>query len=97
MDATQNRRAWMGLLARARPELLAALTPDDAPEVALQREPEVDAVMVRGRAGAAGAPFNLGETTDTRCTLRIAGGVIGCAHVQGRDKARTRRAALTAR
>lgn len=91
---TTARRDWMGLLARARPERLAALMPPDAPSVTLLRPPEVGAVMVRGRAGATGAPFNLGEMTVTRCALRLAGGETGHAHVQGRDKAHARRAAL---
>ncbi|PTW50948.1 phosphonate C-P lyase system protein PhnG [Rhodovulum kholense] len=51
--------------------------------------------MVRGRMGGTGAPFNLGEVTVTRCALRLQeGGVVGHAWVQGRDKAKARRAAL---
>jgi alpha-D-ribose 1-methylphosphonate 5-triphosphate synthase subunit PhnG len=36
------------------------------------RPPEIGTVMVRGRAGATGAPFNLGEMTVTRATVRLA-------------------------
>ena len=50
--------------------------------------------MVRGRAGSAGAPFNLGEMTVTRCTLRLGSGAVGHGHVQGRDKDAARIAAL---
>ena len=50
--------------------------------------------MVRGRAGSVGAPFNLGEMTVTRCTLRLDSGTIGHGHVQGRDKNAARIAAL---
>jgi alpha-D-ribose 1-methylphosphonate 5-triphosphate synthase subunit PhnG len=50
--------------------------------------------MVRGRIGATGAPFNLGEMTVTRCTVRLATGEVGHAHVQGRDKAHATRAAV---
>ncbi len=50
--------------------------------------------MLRGRIGATGAPFNLGEMTVTRCVLRLPGGKVGHAHVQGRDKAHARRVAL---
>ena len=41
--------------------------------------------MMRGRAGGGGAPFNLGEMTVTRCTVRTAGGQVGHAYVAGRD------------
>ncbi len=41
--------------------------------------------MVRGRAGGNGAPFNLGEMTVTRCTVRNGRGQIGHAYIAGRD------------
>jgi phosphonate C-P lyase system protein PhnG len=50
------------------------------------RPPEIGTVMVRGRAGATGAAFNLGEMTVTRASVRLAGGAVGHGHVQGRDK-----------
>ncbi|OIQ76946.1 alpha-D-ribose 1-methylphosphonate 5-triphosphate synthase subunit PhnG [mine drainage metagenome] len=93
MGEDLNRRGWMGLLAKARPEALAALWNEAVPHEVL-RGPEVGSVMVQGRIGGTGAPFNLGEITVTRCTLRLASGEVGMAHVQGRDKAHARRAAL---
>jgi alpha-D-ribose 1-methylphosphonate 5-triphosphate synthase subunit PhnG len=87
------RQARMGLLARADPARLAALFPDLPPHDWL-RAPEIGAVMVRGRIGATGAPFNLGEMTVTRCTLQLADGSVGHAHVQGRDRGHATRAAL---
>lgn len=89
----EDRRAWMGLLARARPERLAELL-GDMPAHALVRPPETGAVMVRGRAGGRGAAFNLGEVTVTRCTVRLESGAVGHAHVQGRDKPHATRAAI---
>lgn len=86
------RQDWMGLLARAQPARLAALLPDLPPHDLL-RGPEVGAVMVQGRVGGSGQPFNLGEMTVTRCAVRI-GAQVGHAHVQGRDKAHARRAAV---
>lgn len=83
----------MGLLARARPERLAALLPD-LPAHDWLRPPEVGAVMVRGRVGATGAPFNLGEMTVTRCALRLGDGAVGHGYVQGRDKGHATRAAV---
>lgn len=86
----------MGLLARAPAGRLATLIEGLGPEPASDwlRPPEVGTVMLRGRIGGTGAPFNLGEITVTRCVLRLADGRVGHAHVQGRDKAHARRAAL---
>ena len=89
-----ERRRWMGLLARAAPERLAALMPGPLPSHAVLRAPEIGAVMVRGRVGATGAPFNLGEMTVTRCSVRLETGTVGHAHVQGRDREHARRAAV---
>ncbi|MFC7703553.1 phosphonate C-P lyase system protein PhnG [Plastorhodobacter daqingensis] len=90
---TETRQGWMAVLARCPPARLAALLPDLPPHEVL-RAPEVGAVMVRGRQGATGAPFNLGEMTVTRCSLRLEGGAVGHAVVQGRDKDHARRAAV---
>lgn len=92
----EPRRAVMGLLANAPPDRLAALMAALGPEPASTwaRTPETGTVMLRGRIGGTGAPFNLGEMTVTRCVLQLADGAVGHAHVQGRDKAHARRAAL---
>jgi alpha-D-ribose 1-methylphosphonate 5-triphosphate synthase subunit PhnG len=83
----------MGLLARANPARLAQIMPE-MPKHNVLRAPETGAVMVRGRTGASGAPFNLGEMTVTRCTLTLEDGTVGHAYVQGRDKDHALRAAL---
>jgi len=49
--------------------------------------------MVRGRAGGAGAAFNVGEATIARCTVRSAAGYIGHAYCLGRDLAQAELAA----
>ncbi len=88
-----DRKDWMGLLARCKPERLASLLPDLPPHDLL-RGPDIGAVMVQGRVGGTGQPFNLGEMTVTRCSLRLEGGAIGHAHVQGRDRDHACRAAV---
>lgn len=95
-DNTSNRSAAMGLLARAQPDRLAALCAALGAEPAHEwlRPPQIGTVMVQGRIGGTGAPFNLGEMTVTRCVLRLATGEVGHANVQGRDHAHARRAAL---
>lgn len=97
MSDLDTRAGWMGLLARAPAEALAELWTDLGPEpgFAWLRAPETGGVMVRGRLGGTGAPFNLGEMTVTRCALRLAAcGTVGHAYVQGRDRDKARRAAL---
>lgn len=90
------RKRWMGLLAKA-PEGRAALLLDALmarPAFTWLRPPEIGSVMVQGRAGATGAPFNLGEMTITRCALRLDSGEVGHAYVQGRRKGCAEVAAL---
>lgn len=87
------RKEVLGLLARAPSERLAQLLPE-LPEHDLLRAPEIGAVMVRGRAGGTGAPFNLGEKTVTRANIRLPSGEVGHGYVQGRDKGHALRAAL---
>ena len=90
------RKHWMSLLAKARPQDLAVLWADLSLETAFiyLRAPEVGGVMVRGRAGATGAPFNLGEMTVTRCSVQVQSGEVGHAYVQGRDKTHATQAAV---
>jgi alpha-D-ribose 1-methylphosphonate 5-triphosphate synthase subunit PhnG len=86
------RKTWMATLAKASPTRLAALFTDLPPHKVI-RQPEIGAVMVRGRVGATGAAFNLGEMTVTRASVRLASGNVGHAWVQGRDKGHALRAA----
>jgi alpha-D-ribose 1-methylphosphonate 5-triphosphate synthase subunit PhnG len=63
------------------------------------RPPEIGLAMVRGRIGGSGDPFNLGEATVTRATLRLrvsddAGAAVGVACHLGRDRRRAELAAL---
>jgi alpha-D-ribose 1-methylphosphonate 5-triphosphate synthase subunit PhnG len=90
------RKSWMGLLARAPDAALERLWGDlnlDVEHMFL-RSPEQGAVMVRGRTGARGAPFNLGEMTVTRCALRLTDGRVGHGYVQGRNKRKSTISAL---
>lgn len=92
-DPDPDRAASLGLLARAPASRLAALL-GDLPPHGLLRPAETGTVMVRGRQGATGAAFNLGEMTVTRCTVQLEGGTVGHGYVQGRDKDHARRVAL---
>jgi alpha-D-ribose 1-methylphosphonate 5-triphosphate synthase subunit PhnG len=90
--AEPERRAWMAVLARATADDIAALLPA-LPAHERLRAPETGLVMVRGRAGGDGTPFNLGEMTVTRCAVRL-GDAVGHAYVAGRDKRQAELAAL---
>lgn len=97
LDALPDDRAtWMGVLARAPVADLARLWVELAedPPFTWLRRPETGTVMLRGRAGATGAPFNLGEMTVTRAALRLEAGAVGHAMVQGRSADHARLAAL---
>jgi len=97
MNTLDTRQGWMSLLAKAPAAAIARYFTalGLAPAHSYLRAPEVGGVMVRGRAGGTGAPFNLGEMTITRCALKLEEeGTVGHAYVQGRDKEKARQAAL---
>jgi alpha-D-ribose 1-methylphosphonate 5-triphosphate synthase subunit PhnG len=85
-NETTARQTWMSLLAGAKKERLDALFPRDRfPSFTYLRKPETGLVMLRGRQGGTGSPFNIGEATLTRCSIRLANGTIGHAFVMGRS------------
>jgi alpha-D-ribose 1-methylphosphonate 5-triphosphate synthase subunit PhnG len=90
------RKAWMGLLAKAPEGRVAALLDAEIsrPAFTWLRAPEIGSTMVRARAGATGAPFNLGEMTITRCALTLEAGEVGHSYIQGRSKEDAEVAAL---
>jgi alpha-D-ribose 1-methylphosphonate 5-triphosphate synthase subunit PhnG len=90
-----RRQAAMAVLvhsdAAAIAERLGAI---DVPAHETLREPENGLVMVRGRIGGDGAPFNLGEATVSRAAVRLASGEIGFGYTLGRDLGKARMIAL---
>lgn len=93
----ETRRKRLSVLAQAPAHRLKALWSDYAPtppDHEVLRAPQVGTVMVRGRAGGTGAPFNLGEMTVTRASVRLPSGEVGHGHVQGRDRDAALAAAL---
>jgi len=58
------------------------------------RTPENGLVMVRGRIGGDGAPFNLGEATVSRAAVRLATGEVGFGYTLGRDAEKAQMIAL---
>lgn len=83
----ERRREAMGVLAHAPAARIAALWEgfQGRPAFSRVRGPETGLVMIRGRAGGGGNPFNLGEATVTRATVRLASGEVGHSYALGRD------------
>ncbi|MGH6860002.1 MAG: phosphonate C-P lyase system protein PhnG [Phyllobacterium sp.] len=91
-----GRKAAMALLAQASAQEMKAFWDawPDKPAVETLRGPETGLVMVRGRMGGGGAPFNLGEATVTRATVRLGNGAVGHAYALGRQSEKVRLAAV---
>lgn len=85
----------MAVLADSSADDIAACMARIAtPECDELRTPENGLVMLRGRIGGDGAPFNLGEATVTRAAVRLASGEVGFAYVLGRDRRKARLIAI---
>lgn len=91
-----RRKAVMATLAHAAVDQIASLwEAAGLPyEAELLRGPETGLVTVRGRIGGGGAPFNVGEATVTRATVRLPSGRIGHSYALGRDKKKAKLAAI---
>lgn len=90
-----RRKAAMQVLADAAgAEIARCLNAIDLPAHVDLREPENGLVMVRGRIGGDGAPFNLGEATVSRAAVQLASGEVGFGYTLGRDMAKARMIAL---
>jgi alpha-D-ribose 1-methylphosphonate 5-triphosphate synthase subunit PhnG len=82
-----QRKAAMAVLAQASSvEIAGQLGALALPPHEDLREAENGLVMVRGRIGGDGAPFNLGEATVSRAAVRLASGEVGFGYVLGRDR-----------
>ena len=90
-----RRKAAMAVLAHAEAAAIAGhLAAMALPAHEDLREPENGLVMVRGRIGGDGAPFNLGEATVSRAAVRLSTGEVGFGYTLGRDRQKARMIAL---
>jgi alpha-D-ribose 1-methylphosphonate 5-triphosphate synthase subunit PhnG len=90
-----QRKAAMAVLAHSDAAMISGrLEAIALPAHEDLREPENGLVMVRGRIGGDGAPFNLGEATVSRAAVRLATGEVGFGYTLGRDSAKARMIAL---
>src|SRR6202166_3102924 len=91
----EHRQAAMTVLAHSGAAQIARhLDAIVLPPYENLREPENGLVMVRGRIGGDGAPFNLGEATVSRAAVRLATGEGGFCYTLGRDRQKARMIAL---
>ena len=90
------RPQWLAVLARATLAQLEHMTPpaSQLPPMKQVRPPEIGMVMLRGRVGGTGSPFNLGEASVVRCAVRLGDGPLGVSYALGRNKRRAELAAL---
>ena len=90
-----QRKAAMAVLAGSTAsDIATCLQTIDLPDYEDLREAENGLVMLRGRIGGDGAPFNLGEATVSRAAVRLASGEIGFGYTLGRDRDKARMIAL---
>jgi alpha-D-ribose 1-methylphosphonate 5-triphosphate synthase subunit PhnG len=90
-----QRKAAMAVLAHATAaEIAGQLAAIAIPAHENLREAENGLVMMRGRIGGDGAPFNLGEATVSRAAVRLASGEVGFGYTLGRDREKAQMIAL---
>lgn len=92
----EDRQALMHICAEAtEAELERALVACEGAFAAEDvRSPEIGLIMLRGRVGGDGAPFNVGEATVTRAVMKLADGTVGYSYLLGRSARRARFAAI---
>lgn len=86
----------MAILSRATRRELETPLGERWPDLHVRdlKPAEAGLVMLRGRIGGDGAPFNLGEASVTRAVVELRGGVRGYGFALGRDRAKARAAAV---
>ena len=100
-SAVSRRQCWLAVLAKAslaRLEAAWAAT-GEKPAYRMLRRAESGLVMLRGRIGGSGRPFNVGEMTMTRAAVQLldASGEAnqtGFGHVAGRSARKAELVAL---
>lgn len=96
----KERQTWMATLAKAElTELEKLINLEKLPSYTFLRSPEIGLVMVQGRAGGTGKPFNLGDMTITRCVVQLENletetAITGFGYVGGRSHRHAELAAL---
>ncbi len=87
-----SRREAMAVLASAPADVLARLWRESGlgNDASVIRGPETGLVALRGRIGGGGSPFNFGEATVTRASVKLPTGEVGHAYALGREREKAR-------
>jgi len=92
LETSLARQRWLAVLAKASVDELEAAWDAlaDKPRYRVLRHPESGLVMLRGRIGGTGQPFNFGEMTMTRAAVQLLddaddSSCTGFGHVAGRS------------
>jgi len=95
-----SRKRWMRILALSNYGDIKSLSQNtfeyaytgEIMKFEYLRSPEIALIMVKGRIGGSGAPFNLGEMPVTRCSVVVQCSTdtqsVGHAVISGRHKAK---------
>ena len=88
------RQIWMAVLARAERDALEEYFEQRGlPDHVVMKKPETGTVMIEARAGGTGRRFNFGESTVTRCVVRV-GDTLGFSYALGHDRRKALLAAV---
>jgi alpha-D-ribose 1-methylphosphonate 5-triphosphate synthase subunit PhnG len=90
----QRKAAMLVLAHSGLAEIACCLDAITLPAYENLREPENGLLMVRGRIGGDGAPFNLGEASVSRAAVRLSTGEVGFGYTLGRDRRKAQMIAL---
>ncbi|MGE3150275.1 MAG: phosphonate C-P lyase system protein PhnG [Pseudorhodoplanes sp.] len=96
VESQRRRREAVRVLAGAATAEIEQLlrTLASLPAFEDMRPAESGLLMLRGRIGGDGAPFNFGEATVSRATIRLESGETGFGYALGRDASKARLIAL---
>lgn len=91
-----DRQAFMRVYTQATDSDLAKTVNQFGAEAQATdiRAPETGLIMLRGRIGGGGAPFNVGEATVTRAVVQLKSGELGYGFLLGRSADKARLAAI---
>jgi alpha-D-ribose 1-methylphosphonate 5-triphosphate synthase subunit PhnG len=92
----ERRRSAMSILTCSSAAEIARhlVKIDPIPAHSELRAPQSGLVMLRGRIGGDGAPFNFGEATVSRAAIRLVTGETGFGYVLGREHEKAQLIAL---
>lgn len=94
-DRSARQRLMAACVAATVDELQFGVESCGGEQGAVDLKPvETGLIMLQGRVGGSGGPFNMGEATVTRAVVSLESGEVGHGYRLGRDKHATRLSAI---